>query len=138
MNIPSFNTKALSETATALPETDQNQVSDNRTDDAQTVSFSFDAANRTDDAQTQFRDVSFEATNGTNTTTENATTETAITDDAQTQFRDVSFEAKNGTNTTTENATTEAPIQRLETTQKLGKKNNKNEKAIKFCNYFFI
>ncbi len=138
MNIPSFNTKALSETATALPETDQNQVSDvsfsfdatNRTDDAQTVSFSFDAANRTDDAPTQFRDVSFEATNGTNTTTENATTETAITDDAQTQFRDVSFEATNGTNTTTENATTEAAIQTcLETTQKLGKKHNKNEKV---------
>ena len=135
MNIPSFNTKALSETATALPETDQNQVSDNRTDDAQTVSFSFDAANRTYDAQTQFRDVSFEATNGTNTTTENATTETAITDDAQTQFRDVSFEAKNGTNTTTKNATTEAA---METTQKLGKKNNKNEKVLKFFNYFFI
>ena len=52
MNIPSFNTKALSETATAL--------ATNRTDDAQTVSFSF------------------EATNGTNTTIENATTETAI------------------------------------------------------------
>ncbi len=109
MNIPSFNTKALSETATAL--------ATNRTDDAQAVSFSFDA-NRTDDAQTQFRDVSFEATNGTNTTTENATTETAITDDAQTQFRDVSFEATNKTNTTTENATTGAAIQtRLETTQ---------------------
>ena len=152
MNIPSFNTKALSETATALPETDQNQVSDNRTDDAQTVSFSFDVANRTDDAQTQFQDVSFKATNGTNTTTENATTETAITDDAQTQFRDVSFEAKNGTNTTTENATTEAGIQTEETEigneiatinndwvdqmrnefekmQRLGKKHNKNN----FC-----
>ncbi len=135
MNIPSFNTKALSETATALPETDQNQVSadvsfsfnaTNRTDDAQTVFFSFDAANRTDGAQTQFRDVSFEATNGTNTTTENATTETAITDDALTQFRDVSFEATNGTNTTTENSTTAAIQTRLETTQKLGKKHNKN------------
>ncbi len=113
LNIPSLNTKALSETATALPETDQTQVSD-----AQTVSFSFDAANRTDNAQTQFRDVSFEASNGTNTTTENATTETAITDDAQTKFRDVSFKATNKTNTTTENATTGSAIQtRLETTQ---------------------
>jgi hypothetical protein len=148
VNIPSFNTKALSETATAL--------ATNRTDDAQTVSFSFDA-NRTDDAQTQFRDVSFEATNGTNTTNENATTEAAITDDAQTQFRDVSFKATNGTNTNTENATTETSVisfeatngtnttienattetaiqTRLETPQKLGKKHNKNEKVFEVIN----
>ena len=131
MNIPSFNTEALLETATAL--------ATNRTDDAQTVSFSFEATNGTnttnenatteaaitDDAQTQFRDVSFKATNGTNTNTENATTETSV----------ISFEATNGTNTTIENATTETAIQtRLETPQKLGKKHNKNEKVFEVIN----